>query len=49
MGRGDMAVDREFVAVMRRVVGNRVVHIIQSVGILPRALFPDLLQATRSP
>jgi hypothetical protein len=49
IGRGNMAVEGEFVTVMRRVVGNRVVHIIQSVGACwlfaslgspVRALFP---------
>src|SRR5207253_2962687 len=43
IGRGDMAVGLEFVAVMYRVVGNRVVHSIPSLGVLPRgALFATL-------
>src|SRR6266852_1261404 len=47
IGRGDMAVDLKFVAVMRRVVGNRVVHIIQFLAVLPRGTFSDLLQTTK--
>src|SRR6202035_2936467 len=35
IGRGYMAVDLEFVAVMRRVVGDHVVHINPSAGGFP--------------
>src|SRR6266481_2828197 len=47
IGRGNMAVDVKFVAVLYRVVGNRVVHIIQFLAVLPRALFPGLLHTTK--
>src|SRR5258705_12050790 len=40
MGRGNMAVDHKFVAVMRRVVGNRVVHVIQFLAVLTMGFFP---------
>src|SRR6266403_3670388 len=46
ISRGNMAFDLKFVAVMRRVVGNRVVHIIQVLAVLPRASF-GLLQITK--
>src|SRR6266516_4916242 len=47
IGRGNMAVDIKFVAVMCSVVGNRVVHIIQSSLCCPGATFSDLLQTTK--
>src|SRR5258708_23809643 len=47
IGRGSMAVDVKFVALMRWVVGNRVVHIIQFLAILARGSFSGLLQATK--
>src|SRR5258708_27287908 len=40
IGRGSMAVDVKFVALMRGVVGNRVVYIIQFLAIWPEALSP---------
>src|SRR5438552_3824217 len=39
IGRGNMAVGLKFVAVMCSVVGNRVVHIIQFLAVLPRGHF----------
>src|SRR6476660_9257782 len=49
IGRGNMAVDVKFVAPMRRVVGNRVVHVIQFLAILARGAFSGLLQAAKLP
>src|SRR6476659_4689206 len=49
MGRGNMAVDVKFVALMRRVVGNRVVHIMQFLAECPRGSFSRPLQATKLP
>jgi hypothetical protein len=40
IGGGDMAVDREFETVERRIVGNRVVHGIQSSGTFPAKIEP---------
>src|SRR6266446_7740054 len=48
IGRGNMAFDAKFVAVMRWVVGNRVVHINQFLAVSPGVPFSDLLQTTKS-